>query len=167
MDQPVKLGILSDTHDEVEKTRAALDALRARGARKLVHCGDVTKPVMIHLFEGWDIVFAYGNIDRDRAGLAQAVATVTGPTTIGIVGELTLNGTRVGVCHGHDEELLEAMIESGSYDLVCHGHSHSRRDEHVDQVRIINPGALGGRYPESRSVCILDLSSQTAEFVYV
>ena len=167
MERPIKLGILSDTHNEVEKTRAALDALRARGARRLVHCGDVTKPAIIHLFEGWDIAFVYGNIDRDRAGLAQAVARATGPTSIDVVCELTLNGTRVGVCHGHDEELLKAMIESGSYDLVCYGHSHSRRDEHFGQVRIINPGALGGRYPESRSVCLFDLSNQTAEFIHV
>jgi putative phosphoesterase len=167
MEQPLRIGILSDTHNEVGKTRTALAALNARGVNKLVHCGDVTKPMMIGLFEGWDITFVYGNIDRDRLGLTQAVEAMTGPASIGVVAELALNGTRIGVCHGHDEELLETMIESKAYDLVCHGHSHSRRNQLVGQVRIINPGALGGRCPESRSVCVLDLSTRRAEFIHV
>ncbi len=167
MEQLLRIGILSDTHNEVARTRTALAALNARGVSKLVHCGDVTEPKMIDLFEGWDISFVYGNIDRDRFGLAQAVDALAGPASIGVIAELALNGMRVGVCHGHDEELLETMIESGAYDLVCHGHSHSRRDETVGQVRIVNPGALGGRFPESRSVCIYDLSTQRTEFLYV
>lgn len=167
MEEPSRFGILSDTHNEIARTRAALAVLRARGVKHLLHCGDITRPGVIRLFEGWDVTFVYGNIDRDRAGLEQAVADTTGPTSIGVVAELTLNGMRIGACHGHDEALLETMIRSGVYGLVCHGHSHSRRDELVDQVRVINPGALGGRCPESRSVCIFDLSSQTAEFIYV
>jgi hypothetical protein len=163
----MKLGILSDTHNEIANTHAALAVFQSRQVRKLLHCGDVTRPKMIQLFEGWDIALVYGNIDRDRTGLANAVAQTAGPYQIGVVCELAVNGTRIGVCHGHDEELLAAIIESGIYDLVFHGHSHSRRDERLGSTRVINPGALGGRYPESRSVCIFDLFTQTVEFIYV
>jgi putative phosphoesterase len=163
----MRLGILGDTHNEVARTRSALDLFRARGVTKLIHCGDVTRPQMIQLFEGWDMALVYGNIDHDRIGLAHAVAQTPGPHHIGVAYEVALNGTRVGVCHGHDHELLGTMIESGAYDLICHGHFHHRRSDRVGPVWIVSPGALGGRYPEPRSVCILELERQTAEFIHV
>ncbi len=163
----MKLGILSDTHNEISRTRAALAAFRAWGADKLVHCGDVNRPAVVQLFQGWDTVFVYGNLDRDKGELDRAVAQVPGPLYIDITYEAILAGVRVGVCHGHDLDLLDAMIGSGAYDLVLHGHTHAHRDEQIDTTRVINPGALGGRYVEPRSVCIVDLVTLAAEFVYV
>lgn len=163
----MKLGILSDTHNEVANTRAALEIFRARGVTRLVHCGDLTRPELVALFAGWDVAFVYGNIDRDRFALAGAVQRTAGPTHIGVTCELALNGWTIGACHGHDEELLDAMIASQAYTLVCHGHTHVRRDLQVGSTRVINPGALGGRHREARSVCVFDLEANTAEFCYV
>lgn len=163
----MKIGIISDTHNETARTQAALAVFRARGVTRLIHCGDVTVPTMIQLFEGWDSVFVYGNIDREKVALAQAVASTAGPHYIGMAYEEALNGLQLGVCHGHDEELLEAMVTSGVYGLVLHGHTHRRRDQQIGDTRVICPGALGGRFPERRSVCVFDLATQVAEFIHV
>ena len=40
----VKIGIISDTHDRVSRTRYAVQLLAARGAELLVHCGDWIGP---------------------------------------------------------------------------------------------------------------------------
>ncbi len=38
----MRLGILSDTHDELERTRVAIALLRRAGAEALIHCGDLS-----------------------------------------------------------------------------------------------------------------------------
>jgi hypothetical protein len=163
----MRLGILSDTHNDVGKTQAALAVFRAREVHRLVHCGDLTTPKMIELFEGWDSAFVYGNIDRDLAGLARAVARTDGPHHIGFLYEALLDGVRVGGCHGHDSRVLDVMTESGKYDLICHGHFHSQRDDMVGRTRVVSPGALGGPRSEPCSVCIVDLATSIAEFAHV
>jgi len=163
----MKLGILSDTHNEIARTQAALSIFRARGVESVIHGGDMTIPEIIQLFDGWETAFVFGNIDRDKVALARAVSATAGPHHIGIAYQTTLNGWNIGVCHGHDNELLGAMIDSGAYHLVLHGHTHSPRDEQIGKTRVICPGALGGRCPELRSICVFDLTTQAAEFINV
>lgn len=159
--------MLSDTHNEKENTRAALAVFRARGVDQLIHCGDLTRPKMVQLFQGWQAAFVFGNLDHDRPALSHAVARTPGPHHMGLIFHTILNDTRIGVCHGHDELVLQAMIGSGAYDLVCHGHWHQRRNEKIGQTWVVNPGALGGRASESRSACIIDLGQHAIEFIYV
>jgi putative phosphoesterase len=163
----MKVGVLADTHDHVANTEAALAALRTREADLLIHCGDLTKARMVKLYKGWRTAFVYGNMDRNRAGLIEAVRMTDGPFHIGPVYELTVDGVKIGACHGDDSELLEAMISSGAYDVVFHGHLHMRRDERRGKTRIISPGALGGRSADPLSVCVWDSARQSVEFVRV
>ncbi|MEJ2150393.1 MAG: metallophosphoesterase family protein [Chloroflexota bacterium] len=85
-------------------------------------------------------------------------------TTIGEHLTMELDGKRIAVCHGDDLAQLDEFIHSGIYHYVLHGHTHRRRDEMVGQTRVINPGALGGRQAESRSICLLDLSTDDVRF---
>ena len=40
------IGILSDTHNEAERTQRAVGLLHDRGATVLIHCGDISEPEM-------------------------------------------------------------------------------------------------------------------------
>lgn len=163
----MKLGILSDTHNNVAATQAALQLFRTRGVERLIHCGDLTKPRMVRLFEGWQAAFVFGNIDRKQDALTRVVEQTEGPYYIGPFYEVELARVRIGACHGHVHDTLQGMIESGRYDLALHGHTHRQRDERLNDTRIINPGALGGTYYQPRSACILDLNTMKAEFCHV
>ena len=46
------IGILSDTHDQVVRTRRAVSILTHAGAAALVHCGDLTTPEVVDEFLG-------------------------------------------------------------------------------------------------------------------
>jgi putative phosphoesterase len=160
----MKLGILSDTHNNVENTERALDILRERGAERLIHCGDLTTPGIVALFDGWRVDFVFGNMDKKRGSLKEAVDALPS-ASIGEVFEATLDGTRIVAYHGHDEDRLYGLIYQGGYDIVLHGHTHRRRDDRVMGTRVINPGALGGTRHERRSLCVLDLGSGSLEVV--
>jgi len=163
----MKLGIVSDTHNHIDNTRRAVAVLRARGVERVIHCGDITTTAIVELFEGFKLTFVFGNMDHYHADLMTAAKKLFGIGSMGYHYTANIDGKRVAVCHGDDEEMLRGFIQQGVYDFVFHGHTHRRRDQLIGQTRVINPGALGGRQSEPRSVCVLDLQTDEAEFVMI
>ncbi len=162
----MKIGILSDTHNHADNTRAALDTLREHGVAHLVHCGDITTPDMILLFGGWRVTFVLGNMDSGWVELGEAALAI-GATRPRLSHELEIEGQVIGVTHGADRGLLLRMTMSGRYAYLCRGHTHLRQDEYNSAygVRLINPGALGGSKPQTRSVAVLDLPGGNLTFI--
>ena len=56
----MKIGILSDTHNNEHNTRLVLDLMRMHRVERLIHCGDITSPHIVALFEGWQVDFVRG-----------------------------------------------------------------------------------------------------------
>ncbi|MDW8065637.1 MAG: YfcE family phosphodiesterase [Anaerolineae bacterium] len=162
----MRIGILGDTHDHIENTRRALEILRCERVERLFHCGDVTSSEVVSLFDGWDVLFVRGNMDRLDVLEPAVIALGRQPF---LVDELvtTVAGRRIVILHGDNTERLQQVIASGDFDYVFHGHTHRRRDERIGRTRVINPGALGGIQRESRSFCILDLATDELRFVEV
>ena len=173
----MRIGLISDTHDNVRNLEAALGILRGEGVTTILHCGDVCKPATLRALaglavgnssepcqNGFDVWMARGNMDR-QLGLAQAVNETLGQGRLGWLHRLTLDGYPLAMIHGDSEEVLRGLVASGQYAYVIHGHTHRRRDQTVGRTRVINPGALGGTRHQERSLCILDLRSGEARFV--
>jgi predicted phosphodiesterase len=57
------------------------------------------------------------------------------------LGEITVDDRRIVFTHGHLGAATAAAL-AGRPDYLLHGHTHEVRDERVDGVRIVNPGAL-------------------------
>jgi len=67
--------------------------------------------------------------------------------------------------HGDNEDLLDELIRGQRFPYVCHGHTHSARDERIGDVRVICPGAITHpRHPRIATVVVLDTVSDTVEF---
>jgi putative phosphoesterase len=162
----VKIGIIADTHDDIENLKAALATLQAEGVTTVLHCGDVCAPHMIRALTGFDVWIVQGNMDGDSR-LTVAVEEALGKGRLAWLQRLALDGTSVAMLHGDNEEALQNLIVSGEYAYVLHGHTHKRRDQTVGRTRVINPGALGGRRAQRYSFCILDLATGDARFVEI
>ena len=162
----MKIGILSDTHNFQKNTQDALALLRERAIDTIIHCGDVTSPETVALFAGFDVRFVFGNMDSNRNDLIDAARWI-GVMPPQLSREIEVAGKLIAACHGNDHGLLYRLMISGKYSYVCHGHTHERRNEFRSaySVRIINPGALGGSQPQTRSICILDVENDGVEFV--
>lgn len=135
-----RVGLLSDSHGRVERTARAVRALVDAGARSLIHAGDIETDGVLDCLAGHDAHVVWGNCDWDRAGL-ERYAQGIGISVHGDAGAITVDGARIAFTHGHLPAALRAAMASGAEYLV-HGHTHERRDERVDGVRVINPGAL-------------------------
>ena len=110
----MKLGILSDTHNNADNTRAALAELRRRGITRLVHCGDITTREIVHLFAGWDVAFVWGNMDRDWAELSDAARRI-GVAIPQMSRAIQIDGKLIGITHGADQKILYNMMMSSKY----------------------------------------------------
>lgn len=158
-----RIGILSDSHGQVERTRRAVTALADAGAVRLIHLGDVETEAVLEELLPLPTHIVFGNCDwpveplrdhADRLGLS-----VHHP-----IGHLDLDGKRIAFTHGHEQGLLEQAVQDGVTYLL-HGHTHRVRDERVGPTRIINPGALhrAGAY----TVAVLDPLADTLSIMEI
>jgi hypothetical protein len=135
-----RVGLLSDSHGRAERTARAVDALLAAGADTLIHAGDIETDEVLDCLAGHNAHLVWGNCDWDQAGLERYARDI-GIAVHDDAGEVTVDGVRIAFTHGHLPAAMRSAMASGAAFLV-HGHTHERRDEVVDGVRIINPGAL-------------------------
>lgn len=163
----MKIGILSDTHNNADNLTAALKILERESIRVAIFCGDVVDAGLVRLFAGLELHLVEGNIDHDPPALAGAVEQLGNNSTFGLEYTAAIDGKRIAVLHGHLEDRLRETIHSGVYDYVFHGHTHRRRDERIGATRVINPGALGGLRFEKRSFAILDLATDRLRVVEI
>jgi len=136
----MRIGILSDTHDRVERTARAVQLLIAQGAQALIHCGDLTNAAVVAECSALPCYYVFGNNDFDEAELRRAM-TQGGGHCLDRGGELTLAGRRIAVTHGDltGEVRRLAALEP---DYLLFGHSHIATDSTHGVTRYINPGAL-------------------------
>ena len=155
------IGILSDTHDEICRTRDAVRLLRAKGADAIVHCGDIYGPEIIAECAVLPLYFAFGNRDCDLAHILQDAASEHGATCLGWGGEFTVGQTRIAVVHGHLTMDLRPLLDAKP-DYLFSGHSHIPGDWYDGVTRRINPGALAEA--DEYSVALLDLAMAAVRF---
>jgi len=161
----MKVGILSDTHNDSAMTARSLQEFRRRDVSTLFHCGDLTSAEMVAHFRGFEVVFVRGNMDRhQKKAVKRAIAAQAGANWIGKGNEVELEGKRIAIAHGDRVEVLEMLLYAEP-DYLFTGHTHRRRNERIGSTRVINPGAVGGVQYEERSIAVLDLSSDELEVI--
>ncbi len=159
----MKVGILSDTHDQVERTRIAAKLLKDRGAKFLIHCGDITIADVVHELATLPTYFVFGNCDDDRGGLEEAMKLIGG-ICLGRGGLIEQAGKTIAVTHGDSEQELR-RLKAMNPDFLCSGHTHQMIDYWEGGTRRINPGALH-RAP-FWSVNLLDLKTEELEVLRI
>jgi putative phosphoesterase len=149
------IGILSDTHDQVQRTKVAIALLVKRGAQALIHCGDLTSPEVVYECSIAPSYFVFGNCDHDCQTLREAIARIGG-TCLERGGLITLGGRRIAVTHGDSDRELDRLAALQP-DYLFSGHTHRTSDVQRGPTRWINPGAL--HRAANWTVALLDLAS--------
>jgi putative phosphoesterase len=157
------LGILSDTHDRVERTKAAVTLLVNAGAEALIHCGDITIPEVVYELASLPSYFVFGNCDFDLDELRRSIAAIGG-VCLERGGLIDLDSRRVAVTHGDSSQEL-AHLEASCPDYLFSGHTHMALDVRRGPTRFINPGAL--HRAATWTVALLDASDGRLEALQI
>ena len=163
----MRLGIISDTHDNVEAIKRAVELFGEEDVDALVHCGDFIAPPVLPLFDGFELHGVLGNNDGELDGLELFFDDLgNGSDLHGRYAELEFDGTRIGVLHGDQGmDVVDDWAESGQYEYVLYGHFHRAEERDVDGTTVINPGAHFPLVPEEhRSVVVLDTVADEVRF---
>ncbi len=155
------LGIMSDTHASVRRTRQACELLYKQKPALVLHCGDIgSEAVLVELAQtfglnGIPVHCVRGNVDLYADELINFPES-TGVTVKAESCELEAGDKRLGITHGHIGPLLSQMILSGEFDYVFTGHTHERDDHMEGDTRVINPGAAHNTHQPSCAVLDTD-----------
>lgn len=154
----MKIGILSDTHDNLDRLRNAIDLFRDQGVEALLHAGDFVAPFVVPLLTelGQPVYGVFGNNDGERLGLMAAFRHL-GPLN---QPPMPLMLDKVRILLMHEPVLLEPLARSGEYDLIVYGHLHQPEARWEKETLILNPGECGGWGTGRGQVVTLDLGSK-------
>ena len=64
----------------------------------------------------------------------------------------------------HESDAVDALADSGHYDVIIYGHTH-QVDIRADKTLVINPGETGGWTTGRSTVVVLDLNDMNTELV--
>ena len=135
------IALLSDSHNNVESVRTAVELIRARSVTEVIHCGDIVAPAMLDYFAGLPMHFIFGNNETELDEINLNAQRLGFPPVDDEL-ELVIEGKKCFVYHGTRDIYLVENIVRGGYDFVVHGHTHRMRNERIGTTQVVNPGAL-------------------------
>ena len=158
----MKIAIISDTHDNVLKTKKCLEELSKKGIKQIFHLGDFCSPFMIDLFKEFNVKAVLGNNDADVFRIMTKIKNLEFKLQDQLY-EINVGNNKVALYHGTSKEIVEAVAKSGLYDVLCHGHTHKVRNEKIGKTLVLNPRTLNNIVsPENKSTYMI-LDSETLE----
>ncbi len=162
----MKIGIIADTHGQVELAIAAAREFIFRGIEAVFHCGDIGTDMVLTemavLFQALDIPMYVVLGNTDRHSDLEFFPDNIGVKFLGRFGQMDMAGRKIAIIHSDDEERFQETVDSSEYDYVLYGHTHVCHDGKTARTRFVNPGAAGrGMHP---SCAVLDLVEDELEF---
>lgn len=149
----MKIGIISDTHDNLPKIEKAVKLFNKHKVGFVLHAGDYVAPFTILKLKAlrcdWRGIF--GNNDGERTGLARISEgkIQEGPLRI------TLDNQKIILVH--DINTINPDTQDAS--LIIFGHTHKPQILKKGPKLLINPGEAGGWLTAKSSVAIAELAS--------
>jgi putative phosphoesterase len=157
----MRIGIISDTHDNMPAIQRAVQVLTEQRVEHVIHAGDFCSPFTFRAFKHLSCAFTgiYGNNDGERILLQQLSNNriFTQPHI------LELAGKKIVIMHEH--HVVDALADSSHFDLIVYGHTHAPDIRKSGNTLIVNPGELSGWLYGKSTMAIADLSSLTAELI--
>ncbi|MDO8507096.1 MAG: metallophosphoesterase family protein [bacterium] len=156
----MKVAVFSDVHDNLLRWREAAEIIRAEKIKVGFCCGDIgdlqTVEEVAKSFE--TLYLALGNLDFK-------IKNMTGLFPENVIfardyGEIELK--KVKIAYVHSKHIAKQLAESGKYDIVFYGHTHTPWEEKVGSTVLLNPGEVAGHFGKA-SFAIYDLRKMKAE----
>jgi len=145
-----RIGVITDTHDDIDHTKSAIELFNSQHCCCVIHCGDIISPSTLELFSGLQPgikLYWINGISHDNQGdnflrLKESSSKIGAICVSGEglgIGELLIDYNhsriRIGLCHDSyqkDEVIgldgahtcIWSWCESRSLDYLLFGHLH-------------------------------------------
>ena len=157
----MKIGLLSDSHDDMAAIARAVALFNAEGVVQVLHAGDIVSPFTFEIFRGLQAPLGgvFGNNDGDRLLLRERSAGALRPQPHFV----TLDGLRVVIVH--EPPLVRSLARSGDFDCVVYGHTHEPDVRREAAALVVNPGKAAVLDKGRATVAVLETETREARIV--
>lgn len=154
----MKIGIIADTHDRLEKIEKAVAFFNSNDLDMIVHAGDYIAPFTSRVFADLNIkmVGIFGNNDGERKGLIKAYKEIA-PIH---VPPYSFKAGKKSIVVVHMNENLDALLKKHDIVIYAHAHQYELKKEH--NKFLINPGECCGYVSGMSSVVLLNTDTMEA-----
>jgi uncharacterized protein len=161
------IGAISDSHDNLPVIEKAVQLLNSHKVSLVAHAGDFVAPFTILKFKKLhcELIGVFGNNDGDHETLRERASQTINCTIHDRFTQINLPEYKVALLHGHESELLNAVIDSGFFNAVIHGHSHNPSIERRGKTLVVNPGELCGYLSGRATLAILNVTNNEAQII--
>ncbi|MEM7078272.1 MAG: YfcE family phosphodiesterase [Pseudomonadota bacterium] len=159
----MKIGVVSDTHNNLKNVRIIVEMFNAAAVDLVVHTGDITQAKTLEAFAALNMPLygVFGNNDQERDALQTAIDAhgfhFAEPP-------LQVRWHEREIIIVHDPLEFEGHL-GAQHDLALHGHTHRYRcEQNGDQV-IFNPGESAGHMQGYNAIGVVDLESLSTDLL--
>ncbi len=156
----MKVLLVSDSHDNIEQAKQAVEFAKNNSLELIIHCGDFVAPFTAKIFveSGIPLIGVFGNCDGELVGLKEITKNAVSHLRI----ERELDGKKVIIQHRpfHEQEFLNKKET-----LFFFGHTHRSMIKRIDSNLVVNPGELCGSVNGVSSLAVVDIQKKDAEIV--
>ncbi len=155
------VGIMSDSHDDMQRIEAAVEFFNSKGVAQVVHAGDLVSPFTFEMLDKLNcpLTGIFGNNDGDKLLLFQRSEGSLEPQPM----PLKLGDREAMVVH--EPQSVKALAKSGEFDVVIYGHTHVPEVRRVGDTLVINPGKTARLHKGKSTIAILDTEKLEAEII--
>jgi len=168
----MKLAVLSDSHDHMNNILKAVSIINRRNVDALIHCGDYVAPFVKRWFDELNDAIkknfygVFGNNDGEKLFLKQNLGQICEFAENGNELILELGGKRIFVSHMPKQKTIDALANSGRFDIILSGHTHSLSNKKLDNgVLVVNPGEVCGYLTGRATFAIIDTDKMESEII--
>jgi len=155
----IKIGVISDSHDNMEAIKKAVEFFNSRDVDLVMHAGDIVSPFTADAFKelNCDMILIYGNNDGDKLYLKERFRNIGTFFLDPYMAEIA--GVKIAMTH--KPEIVEALATK--YDIVIYGHTHEKDVRNEGDALIVNPGECCGYLTGVKSVAVISLEKKEAK----
>ncbi|MCS7249327.1 MAG: metallophosphoesterase [candidate division WOR-3 bacterium] len=156
------LGIISDTHDHIEKVKKAIEIFNQYDLICVIHCGDFVAPFTLKEFTNLKTKFygVFGNCDGEKEGLLK-VAKENNFLLSEAPLKLSLGNKKFLIFHKLKKEEIKDV------DYVIHGHTHLCEIKKENNIFFINPGEACGLLTEKATIAFLNIKENKVNILEI
>jgi putative phosphoesterase len=159
----MRIGIISDTHDDEENTRKAIEIFQKEKVDFVIHLGDYVSPPIVRLFKGLKLIGIFGNNDGYKYMLMKAFDEIGGEIK-GDFATLEIDNLKIALYHGEFKEITEALAKCQDFDVVFAGHWHKFEKKNFGKSLLINLGSAHRFFSKDPNPTIGIFNTKTKDF---
>ena len=146
----MKIGVLSDTHKQIDLSQKIIQHLVKNKAEFLIHAGDIVEPEILRQLKnsGLKYIAVYGNNDSHLAKYHNLYNLVQEPH------HFNYKNTKFKLMH------MPFYLSKDDADVVIFGHTHAFECEFKNNTLFLNPGEACARNKNLSECALLEITDK-------